>query len=75
MTNEKKGGIIEEEFYGGLQMRDIAKNIEAVRRDFANGNLFGEKVMLVAATKTQSVEAINVAIQAGVDAVAENRVQ
>ena len=41
----------------------------------ANGNAYGEPVYLVAATKMQTTEAINAAISAGVDAVAENRVQ
>ncbi len=37
--------------------------------------LSSERVFIVAATKTQTVERINLAIAGGVDAVAENRVQ
>ncbi|MBQ7369943.1 MAG: hypothetical protein IJW58_03110 [Clostridia bacterium] len=53
----------------------IIKNVKRIKAELANGNPFGEKVRLVAATKTRSAEEINVAIQAGVDAVAENRAQ
>lgn len=38
-------------------------------------NPFGEHVLLVAATKTRSVEEICAAIEGGVDAIAENRAQ
>ncbi len=54
---------------------EIEKNVKELRERLAHGNPFGEKVLLVAATKTQSVEAINRAIAAGVDAVAENKPQ
>ena len=53
----------------------IAKNVQNIKNQIANGNSYGEKVWLVAATKTQSAEAINEAIRAGVDAVAENKPQ
>ncbi len=53
----------------------ITQAVQQIREQLKNGNPFGEKVTLVAATKTQSVEAINEAIQAGVDAVAENKPQ
>ena len=53
----------------------IIKNVKRIKAELANGNPFGEKVCLVAATKTRSAEEINAAIQAGVDAVAENRAQ
>ena len=53
----------------------ITQAVENIRKQLKNGNAFGEKVTLVAATKTQSVEAINEAIAAGVDAVAENKPQ
>ena len=55
--------------------REIGRKVKAVLEDIKKGNAFGERVLLVAATKTQSVEAINAAIQAGVDAVAENKPQ
>ncbi|MBQ8884933.1 MAG: YggS family pyridoxal phosphate-dependent enzyme [Clostridia bacterium] len=56
-------------------MDKIQENVEKIKAELANGNPFGESVMLVAATKTQTAERINAAILAGVDAVAENRVQ
>lgn len=57
------------------EMFGIAENVKEIQKTLANGNAFGEKVLLVAATKTQSPEAINAAIRAGVDAVAENKPQ
>lgn len=56
-------------------MATIRENVEKIKTELAGGNPFGEKVMLVAATKMQTAEAINEAILSGVDAVAENRVQ
>ncbi len=56
-------------------MSDITKNVQTIKAEIEKGNVFGEKVLLVAATKTQTVEAINEAIMAGVDAVAENKPQ
>ena len=53
----------------------IAKRISEIKEIIKGGNAYGEKVLLVAATKTQSAEDINAAIQAGVDAVAENKPQ
>ncbi len=53
----------------------IRENVQNLREEIKNGNPFGEKVLLVAATKMQSVESINLAIEAGVDAVAENKPQ
>jgi len=53
----------------------IAERVKALKTEIEKGNPFGEKVLLVAATKTQSAEAINEAILAGVDAVAENKPQ
>ncbi len=55
--------------------RTIAQAVQRIKETLQKGNPFGEKVTLVAATKTQSVEAINEAIAAGVDAVAENKPQ
>lgn len=53
----------------------IKQRVQAIKSAIAQGNPFGEKVLLVAATKTQTAEAINEAVLAGVDAVAENKVQ
>ncbi len=53
----------------------VKERVQALLEDIKEGNAFQEKVLLVAATKTQSVETINAAIQAGVDAVAENKPQ
>ena len=56
-------------------MEKIIEKVKSLREELSRGNGYGERVFLVAATKTQTVEAINAAIAAGVDAVAENRVQ
>ena len=56
-----------------MQVAQIIANVQKVRERLEK--LSSEKVFLVAATKTQSVENINAVIRAGVDAVAENRVQ
>lgn len=53
----------------------IGKRVSEIKEIIKGGNAYGERVLLVAATKTQSVEDINAAIQAGVDAVAENKPQ
>ena len=53
----------------------IRESIEKIKDELQAGNSYGEPVLLVAATKMQTVEAINCAIQAGVDAVAENKPQ
>lgn len=58
-----------------MQTERIAENIRRIRALLANGNKFGERVTLVAATKMQTVAAINAAIATGVDAVAENKAQ
>ena len=56
-------------------METIKERVKQIKQELLNGNAFGEKVWLVAATKTRSAEEINVAIEAGVDAVAENKAQ
>ena len=56
-------------------MEAIKRNVEKIKEELKNGNKYGEKVVLVAATKMQTAEAINRAIEAGVDAVAENKPQ
>ena len=53
----------------------IRENVAKIKAELAKGNPFGEQVSLVAATKMQTAEDINAAIAAGVDAVAENKVQ
>ena len=53
----------------------ITENVKRIKTLLSGGNPFGEKVTLVAATKMQTAEAINAAIAAGVDAVAENKAQ
>ncbi len=55
--------------------QEIASRVAALKKSLEKGNKFGEKVTLVAATKMQDACAINAAIAAGVDAVAENKVQ
>ena len=56
-------------------MNEIIQQVQKIKSEIEKGNVFGEKVTLVAATKTQSVEKINYAIEGGVDAVAENKPQ
>jgi pyridoxal phosphate enzyme (YggS family) len=56
-------------------MEKIKEQVKKLKQELSCGNPYGEKVLLVAATKTQNADAINAAIEAGVDAVAENRVQ
>lgn len=53
----------------------IAENVQNVLNAIKDGNCYGEKVTLVAATKTQTAEDINEAIRAGVKDVGENHVQ
>ena len=56
-------------------MDGIKQRVQALKSEIEKGNPFGEKILLVAATKTQTADAINEAILAGVDAVAENKPQ
>ncbi len=58
-----------------MEHSHITQNVKKVKQELASGNSFGERVLLCAATKTQTVDAINEAIMAGVDAVAENKPQ
>ena len=58
-----------------MRTEEIERRVREIREKLASGNVFGESVTLVAATKMQNVEAINAAICAGVDAVAENKAQ
>lgn len=58
-----------------MELYEIKSAVERIKQELSGGNPYGENITLVAATKTQTVEAINAAIESGVDAVAENRVQ
>ncbi len=58
-----------------MQRTEIEARVHAIKAELEKGNPYGERVVLAAATKTQSPENINAAIQAGVDAVAENKPQ
>lgn len=53
----------------------IAENVKNLLKTIPERNAFGEKVKLVAAVKTQTVEAINAAICAGVTCIGDNHVQ
>ncbi len=53
----------------------IAENVKTLLNELAAGNGFGEKVTLVAATKTRTPEEINEAISAGISDIGENKVQ
>lgn len=53
----------------------ITQRVQNLQKELEGGNPFGEKVRLIAATKMQMAEAINEAIMAGVDGVAENKPQ
>ena len=78
MTKAFKSRIIEQnKRKSGIEMKkeEITQNVQRIKKEIEKGNAYGEKVLLCAATKMQSVEDINYAIQAGVDAVAENKPQ
>ena len=53
----------------------ISENVKNILSELSAGNPYGEKVTLVAATKTRTPEEINEAISAGVTDIGENRVQ
>lgn len=53
----------------------IEQNVKALLSALAGGNVFGEKVTLVAATKMRTPEEINRAVAAGLSDVGENKVQ
>ncbi len=54
---------------------EIRLRVRKLKREIEGKNPYGERVLLVAATKMQAAETINFAIEAGVDAVAENKPQ
>lgn len=58
-----------------MRTEEIKERVWAIQTELSKGNVFGERISLVAATKMQTVEAINAAIEGGVDAVAENKAQ
>ena len=53
----------------------IAENVKKALAEIAGGNNLGEKITLVAATKTRTADEINEAIEAGVTDIGENKVQ
>ena len=53
----------------------LKENLDKVFEKIKNGNNLGEEILLVGATKTMPVDVINNAIDLGLCAVAENRVQ
>ena len=53
----------------------IRRNIEEILKTLPKTNRFGEKITLVAATKTRTVEEINEAISAGITDIGENKAQ
>ena len=53
----------------------LDENVKKVLAEINSGNNLGESITLVAATKMQSAETINSAINSGVQVVAENKVQ
>lgn len=53
----------------------LKDNVNKILHEISIGNNLGEKITLVAATKTQSADTINDAINCGIEVVAENRVQ
>ena len=53
----------------------ITENVKKALAEIAGGNPFGEKITLVAATKTRTPDEINEAIAAGVCDIGENKVQ
>ena len=52
-----------------MDYEQIQQNVRRIKAEI------GERALIIAATKTQSVDAINAAISAGVDGVAENKAQ
>ena len=53
----------------------IKENLDKILYEIKDGNRYGEKVTLVGATKTMDADTINLAIQNGLQVVAENKVQ
>lgn len=53
----------------------IEENVKKLLEEVPEKNSFGEKITVVAAVKTQTVEAINCAIAAGIKEIGDNHVQ
>ena len=53
----------------------ISDNVRALLSRLPETNPFGEKIALVAATKTRTADEINEAIRAGITDIGENKVQ
>ncbi len=53
----------------------IRENVTALLKELEGGNVYHERVTLVAATKTRTPEEINEAIVAGITDIGENKVQ
>ncbi len=53
----------------------IEQNVQALLNEISIGNGYGEKITLVAATKTRTADEINRAISAGISDIGENKVQ
>ncbi len=58
-----------------LTANNMLENLQKVLTYISSGNNLGEKITLVGATKTMSVDVINKAIENGLKVVAENKVQ
>ena len=54
---------------------EITNNVKNLLNDLPKVNPFGEKVTLVAAVKTQTPDAINEAVSAGITDIGDNKVQ
>lgn len=53
----------------------IGENVRRFLAEISEGNAFGEKITLVAATKTRTPEEINQALEGGITDIGENKVQ
>lgn len=53
----------------------INERVTEILKEISTGNNLGEEITLVAATKMQTAETINTAIESGLQVVAENKVQ
>ncbi|MBO5714486.1 MAG: YggS family pyridoxal phosphate-dependent enzyme [Clostridia bacterium] len=53
----------------------LKENLDKILLEIKDGNNLKEKIMLIGATKTMDTDTINLAIQNGLEVVAENKVQ
>lgn len=72
MTNERKINII---YAMDNDFTCLKQRINAFLNGLPEKNAFGEKIITVAATKTQSCDVINLANALGIDKIGENKVQ